>query len=390
MPNSVCWRCLLLVAAALAVQEALLAPCQAAGQPAEQADQLVRELGDASFRVRERATRQLIELGVPAKAALMQGLKSSDAEIRERCRRVLVGVLEEDYQARVDRFEADRQGAQEHDLPGWPRYRGLVGDSAAARELFVEMQRAESMLLESVTADAEAAAETLALRCEDLQQAVNRPFDDEGRPLSLGSIAAVFFVGSDSRVAVNDRVAAYLHNFSYQPALQTALGGGSKVEPLKRILGAWVARNTGSNNAYPSLMLAMQYDLREGLAPALNLVRQPGNQPQFLQFALLVIGKFGDKQHVPLLEPLLENSGPLFTQNASGQHLRCEVRDVALAVLLHLTGQDFKDYGLGRVQRNAQMLFNTSTLGFPTESARDAAMKKWKQWSSLHAGSGDK
>lgn len=377
------------VACGLATLWLDFSPCRAADDAsvpptAAQAQRLVRDLGHASFRIRERATRQLVQLGVPAKDALMLGLKDSDAEIRERCRRVLVGVLEEDYQARVDAFAADRQGSKEHDLPGWDRYRQVVGDGSSARELFVEMQRAESKLLECAAADAEAAGALLGIRCEDLQQAVNRPFDDEGKPLALGSIAAVFFVAGDTQVPINDRLSAYLHNFSYQNNLQTALRGGSKIEPLKRILGAWILRGTSLNNAYPGLRLAMEYDLREGLQPALKLIKQPAFQPQFMQFALLVIGKFGDKQHIETIEPLLTNTTQLFTQSLNGQQMRCEVRDVTLAVLIHLSGQQFKDYGLERVQKNTQMLFNTSSIGFATESDRDEAIKKWKAWSAEH------
>src|SRR5919106_1745186 len=129
-PLFLCWW---IVAGCLVVSEPG-ANCLAADRATslaaqEQAQQLVRELGSGSFRVRQRASRQLMELGVPAKDALIEGLKSSDAEIRDRCRRVLVGVLEEDYQARVDAFEADRQGRHEHHLPGWERFRTVAGQA---------------------------------------------------------------------------------------------------------------------------------------------------------------------------------------------------------------------------------------------------------------------
>ena len=297
---------------------------------------------------------------------------------------MLVGVLEEDYQARVDAFEIDRQGKQNQQLPGWERFRKVVGDGSDARVLFVEMQRAESKLLELSAMDPEAGSAMLGVRCEELQQAVNRPFDEEGKPLSVGSIAAVIFVASDMQVPMNDRMAAYLHTFSHQPNLQSALGGGNKTEPLKRLLGAWVLRGTTLNDAYPGLRLALAYNLREGLQPALKLIKQPAFQPQFMQVALLAIGKFGDRQHIATIEPMLANTSQLFTQSVSGQQIRCEVRDVALAVLVHLSGQNLKDYGLANVQKNSQMLFNTSSIGFPTESARDEALRKWKAWSAEH------
>jgi hypothetical protein len=348
----------------------------------QQAWHWVEQLGADSFRARQRAEHELALIGVPAKSALLQGLKSEDAEVRDRCRRLLVAVLEQDYQARVDAFAADTQGRQDHHLPGWERYRVLAGETLGARQLFVEMQRSESKLLESAAADPDAGSEMLLSRCEDLQQAASRQLDADGQPLSLGSIAAAFFIGADPRVPINDRIASYLYNFSYQPALQTSMRGSSKLDSLKRILGAWVSRTANSNNAYPGMVLSIQYDLREGLEPATGLLKQTGGPPHFVQFAILVVGRFGSKEHLGLLEPLLNNSSPLITQNVGGQQLRCEVRDVALATLLHLTGQDFKLYGFDHLQRNAQTLFNTNSVGFATDEARAAALRKWKTWSA--------
>jgi hypothetical protein len=131
-------------------------------------------------------------------------------------------------------------------------------------------------------------------------------------------------------------------------------------------------------------MLSMQYDLREGLEPAIDLVRQPGSQAQFLQMALLVIGRFGDRQHLSVLEPLLDNRDSLFTHNQNGQAIKSEVRDVTLAVLVHLSGQDLKDYGFERIQRDPRTLFNISSIGFSSSATRDKSLAKWKAWSADH------
>lgn len=382
MPRMLNSAYILLIVVACSLLATAAAADAAQKQLQQQAVHWVDQLGSDSFRSRQRAERELAQLGVPAKDALMQGLKSADAEVRDRCRRLLIVVLEQDYQARVDAFAADTQGRADHQLPGWSRFKALAGESLGARQLFVEMQRGESKLLECATVDPEAGSEMLLTRCDDMQQAASRQLDSDGRPLSLGSIAAAFFVGADSRVPINDRISAYLYNFSYQPALQTAMRGGPKVEALKRMLGAWVLRTASSNNSYPGMVLAIQYDLREGLDPAIGMLKQTGGPPHFVQFAILVVGRFGGKEHIPLLEGLLDNSTPLVTQNFGGQQLRCELRDVALATLIHLTQQDFKQYGFAHLERNPQTLFNTNSVGFATDEARSAALRKWKLWSA--------
>ena len=51
--------------------------------------ELIHQLGDPSWQVREDATKRLIEIGMPARSALMVASRSPDAEIAARARRVL-------------------------------------------------------------------------------------------------------------------------------------------------------------------------------------------------------------------------------------------------------------------------------------------------------------
>ena len=118
---------------------------------------LVEQLGDDSFEVRQRASEQLAAMGLAAQEALTAGLRDPDAEIRRRCRWLLQDVLEADYDRRLKAFLADDEGEQDHDLPGWKRYRESVGTDKVARELFVKMQQAEPGLMISAAAGKEAA-----------------------------------------------------------------------------------------------------------------------------------------------------------------------------------------------------------------------------------------
>jgi len=49
-------------------------------------------------------------------------------------------------------------------------------------------------------------------------------------------------------------------------------------------------------------------------------------------------------------------------------------------VLVRLTGQNLKDYGFRRAQETRIMYLNPASLGFATQSERDAALKKWYDW----------
>jgi len=56
------------------------------------------------------------------------GLESSDLHVRRTCRRLLDEILEADLRRRLDTLLADRDGAGQHDLPGWKRFQETIGD----------------------------------------------------------------------------------------------------------------------------------------------------------------------------------------------------------------------------------------------------------------------
>ena len=353
---------------------------------------LVRQLGDASFRAREVATRRLIQVGAPAKAELLKALDSPDAEIRYRARLVLGDVLESDWRERLREFIEDDVGAREHDLPGWQRFRQQMGETTASRRLFAEMQRNEPALLEAADLGVEQAGITFDDRCQQLQEAMRLPGRQPERQASIGSIAALLFVGADSHVPINAQSAMYVTNFCGQQPFRQAAAGGETAVALKKLIGAWVQRDFGSDSPAmaQTLMLALQLNISEALEPAHAIINDAGSSPHMRQFAILIVGRFGGPDDVGRLEPLLsdeaicaqqqlpQNADP--TQVAKPQVIETQVRDVALAVSVHLTGQKLADYGFTRAQPNATYLYNTATLGFTQPADRDTALSKWRSW----------
>ena len=121
---------------------------------------LVQGLGDEAYDERCRAEKQLTELGLAARDALLAGLQHPDAEIRRGCRRVLADVMETDFQRRLQAFIDDPEGKQTHDLPGWSRYREIAGDGPEARTLFASILKEEAGLMESIEARSADAVKT--------------------------------------------------------------------------------------------------------------------------------------------------------------------------------------------------------------------------------------
>ncbi len=344
----------------------------------ERAVELVRQLADRSYEVREDATKQLLQIGRPAKQALLDGLNASDLEVQIRCERILAIVLEEDFKARLDAFVADRDGKQQHDLPGLKRWRKLIGDDAAARELYADMARAHGRLLEEADHSPQTAGDKLAGECQNLFQRVYVPTATARRQISLADVLAMLFISSDPSVPVSDVARQQTANLLYQPAFSTAVRNGPRADQVRKVFGAWVGEARGPA-AQQAMNMALQYNLKEGLDIARKLIDQ---KEYGGGMAIIAVGKLGAKDDLSMLEPLLTNNTVLLNVNFNNKPGTTEVRDVALGMMVHLSGQSIRDYGFEffRGNNNEQAYFAPVYFAFADQAKRDAGLKKWNEW----------
>lgn len=362
--------------------------------PPDEIQALVRQLGDESFEKRTAAAEKLAQCGLYARDALLAGLKHNDVEIRRACRRLLTDVLEVDFQKRLNELALDVEGKQTHDVPCWDRYAEMFGSDKTARELFVKMQRAEPALLASAEAGGEPAAQAFKIRAQQLQQAMYSSQGRVRREPSLGSIAALLYVTIDpkSNIAADSSTYSLWTNYLHQQALQKAL----KEEPYKdiarKMLTRWIVQPSHANYLHQKLTLAIQYDIQEALYPAMDLLKAkktPSNY--YLGYAVEAVARLGGKPYAAALAETLgeerECTRQTIIRNGKQEQRTVQVRDVALAWLVDLTGQDHKDYNMPnaktwidtvRKQRTAG--FNFSNYGFANEEERKAALKKWEEW----------
>ena len=88
---------------------------------------LVEDLGASSYRVREEATRQLLELGRAAIPFLEQGIESNDPERSWRAREVLEQIRQQRPSVREDRLEDEERNRADRRGPFWRRGRLPMG-----------------------------------------------------------------------------------------------------------------------------------------------------------------------------------------------------------------------------------------------------------------------
>ena len=340
---------------------------------------LIRNLGHERFTERERAANQLVRSGMDARSALVAGLKNADAEIRLRCRRILATVLENDFRRRLDAFAVGRDLTDDHGLAGWKRFGEIVGTGASQRSLFVEMHQTEGLLLQAAADDPRTANEAFLMRCQQLQQAMaGKHLVRE--PIQIGSVASLLFVASDEHVSLTAQMASHLNGFCYQKSVNSAMGGGSLRQPLRKLMGLWIGRS-GNWTSYQTLRLAMRYQLTEGLEPARKVLNGDVPRPRHvLQYAILAVAKLGSQEEMPLLESMLQDQTLCASRTVNAVAYRTEIRDIALVGLFHLAGLDPKVNGFPQLQEHPEMLFAPNSLGFAKQEGRDAAQLKWKEY----------
>jgi hypothetical protein len=200
--------------------------------------------------------------------------------------------------------------------------------------------------------------------------------------LPLGSVATVLFLAGEEDLTTGDYLGSSIYTFCYQYSFRTAIEGGSYKDPLRKVLGRWVATNSNHLTAYNGLMMAMRYDLPEGLVPAKRILEQTGMSHNYKQYALLAIGKLGVERDVAYLEKFMGDTMLCASVPRRGDTPKYETQigDVALAAAVHLSGKDVKEFGFDHAQRNTQLLFNANTLGFETDEKRAESKKKWKEF----------
>jgi hypothetical protein len=346
----------------------------------ERAQAWVRALGSDSFAIRQRAARDLTDAGIGARDALAAACDDPDAEIRTRAREILATICESDFRARLEAFSSDYDGAHHKTLPGWERFSSHFGGSALARQLFVEMQRAEPELLEAFEKGGKTAGETLDTRCHRLiQQASQSP---AGGWVPLGTVAALLLVGSDPDVGVDEQLAGQLFPWLfYQPAFQKYSQTSDWAPMLRKLLGLWVIKDAPPNVTAENLKFAAMFSLKtESLQLAARVLADEHNPPASRQSALGLVGRFGGKAQLPMVEKSLADSSVCATVGASNppRPVEVQVRDVALAVAVQLVGGDLREYGSVIVQPQANALQQVTTLYFGTQAQRDAALEKWR------------
>lgn len=360
-------------------------PAPVAPSDPKLATTLVRQLGSPKFRDRERAAAELVRMGRAAKPALLQGKKDPDPEIQTRCWQLLPQALALDLAFRVDRFLTDADGKLEHDLPLLKAFREQIGTDPAARKLYAEILKSNGALLELADEEPDKLTERVQQAYLDMYaQMFGSPFAvgfrGAYRPgnMNVSELCGILFACTHPayKPSQPDWLMANLYT---QPAFTNVLKDPKAGGAHRKVFFHYVEARADDNLVNQCAWLCAQHRITEG-ADVLARVLKSGKVTQVYAKAqaLCAIGTLGTREHVKLLEPYLTDGTqvqPFFL--GRGQRGEVKVKDVALAMTIHLSGKNPKDYGFTLWNALPSQLLQYHQLGFATNEDREAAFKKW-------------
>ncbi|MBI1918335.1 MAG: hypothetical protein HYS12_26895 [Planctomycetes bacterium] len=356
-------------------------PLSPSSEQQKRATALVRQLAERSYRVRERAVRELLTMGLAARKAVEDGTKDKDPEVRKRCLDLLPDILQAEFRAKLEAFRADKDGKKQHDLPGWKLYREIVGNDREARAFFADLCWQNAAIMELLDKEPAQAGAAVANRCEQLQALLRTPQSGRLPSLRPVDLAPLFLVLSQPRTGTTSTVTYQLTNLFYQPGIRELLTAKGST-PFKKLVLAWMSRQPEDHTLGHILSTASNLNMPEVVEVAEKVVRSKTTGAQGHAHGMVILGKSGGKKHIELFESFLEDKGNV-SSFGIGNNLRgsTEVRDVALAMLVHVTGQKHTDYDFTFSRETGySLLFNAPFLGFTTPEERAAAFAKWQQW----------
>jgi hypothetical protein len=367
---------LLLTASRVAAEEAKK---ETPADPAKAAA-LVQKLADNSFEVREDAHKRLEVLGKAAVPALEDGVKDYDLEVSSRCKRLLALATRTEIEVALDAFLADKDTKLILKLPSYERYKKVVGDDQNARALFVEMYSLEGGLLAELERDPKKFETMFTNRCQQIQQTLYTPLG-QANHVPMGQMVALLFAATDSRVSMNINSFYQFTNLLYHPSVKQ---GFTSNTGARKLLVQYFEQQTDQNTMGQAIQLAVQLELREMAPVALKAATNKNQQPWTRATALMAVGKFGTKDDIKQIEPLLEDATNVGTMQFNQVRVTTEVRDAALAAMILLSGQDVMSYNFPYLRAFPNININRQFLaynyfGFSDNDQRAAALKQYKE-----------
>ncbi|HLW64599.1 MAG TPA: hypothetical protein VKS79_04715 [Gemmataceae bacterium] len=365
---------LAMIPAATPANNSLLSP-----EEYSRALSLYHQLGDQSYKVREAASAEIVRYGRAVEPILRDGLNNPNPEIRSRCRRLLPLAMHYHLEKDIAAFLADKEDKNQTMLAGWARFKELVGKDDLAKELFISMHRFDTEFMETLDQKPADLSQKLSARCQEFmyQRNINR------NSITAAQLGLLLFAVQDPKVNIEPQAASFfssgLFSLSYQPHGKELMRDNTAI---RKLLIQFVTNSNNHMMMFNNMYLIANLELKEGVDIAKRIIQSSERDPYTRAMAIGVLGKVGSKDNIPDLLPFLDKKDSVGSMMFNNTQINTQMRDVALAALVQLSGQKLSDYSFAYIKMfanaNVNIFMSPGMLGFSDDAARDASIKKWK------------
>jgi hypothetical protein len=203
--------------------------------------------------------------------------------------------------------------------------------------------------------------------------------DFSDRRVDEGALAALLFIAGDKSLPWDDDARRAMYELWPSVNDFSRLVAGKYGEHYKKLMARWVALPAPNDCNYQRLWICARHDLRQGLEPALAVLEAGDQHDEALYPALVVVGLFGAKDHLPLLEKQFGSVALCDSILGFDNDIEIQNRDVALASAIRITGQNVDDYGF-TTELDPEMQIQKH--GFAGRLDRMRGFRRWQTWNT--------
>lgn len=385
-----CLIALMLVTISLATVGKLVAQEKAENATTDQA--LIAQLGDEQYTVREEAEDLIMKRGADILPLLREARRSPDPEVRLRATTLYQQLSD---LIRKDNFNRFADMAKDVDLPGWKSFRERHGDSKETRRLYVSILKDEWDMIVSLETQPQMMDYLLFQRANKIREDLYGPNHVQ---VSEGTAAAMLYATSFKDIRITDPTMDQLKFLLAAPQVTTSLQDPESAGALLSVFDQWLETNLQSGRFSQEMrFVVLTTCLREGIKSGKIVAKQmlderaspiyqngfgqfgAINATQQMMYAMLAIAKLGGKEDIEYLSKYFEDDTEVSLPTVQGDMFSTQLKDVALVAVLHLSGENPKEFGYPRISTDPNFLYNIRSIGFTTPEQREEAFQKWEK-----------
>ena len=329
-------------------------------------EELVAQLGAATFAERERAVGEILRVGAPLIPFLQKAIQDGgDPELLLRAKATLGQLTVGSFESKVAVFLSAQGDGIEFD--GWQTVSATLGDSLATRDLFIQILRAYPGLITAL--DGTTRDRTVALN-ETAQTIQINMFTNHKFP-TLADGVALLLPLADPGVTLSNG-----YEKTILSVMQTQINGLSKDaflwKPTSKLLNRWVARSRTEPRS-DVLWNAMQWDLSSARELALRTLGETSDVGT-LQNAMQAIARFGTVEDAKAIAVFLDDNrvpeSPDGVPLAEGLP-QVTLGNTAIAAIAVLYKVPLKDVGMDQAELHPKLGFLLQNAGFVPSKPED-------------------